>query len=110
LNAWIDSEIQYANGPEMLDASQVAHDYYESADKEFGDDEDGAPAAAPPIAVGAVGAVGAVAAPAALAPPIAALAPPIAALAPPIAALAPPIAAVVAASPFSPSPKKIARR
>ena len=31
LDAWIDEEIQYANGPEMLDPYQVANDFYETS-------------------------------------------------------------------------------
>jgi hypothetical protein len=55
LNEWIDYEIQSANGPEMLDPSQVANEFHDSV----GEDEDnaslaavsvGAPPAPPPTA------------------------------------------------------------
>jgi hypothetical protein len=58
LNEWIESEMQTANGPEMLDPSQVAKEYYDSNIDEF---VDVAPAAA-------VTAIGAPAAAVALAP------------------------------------------
>ena len=53
LDAWIDQEIQYANGPEMLDASQVAHDFYETSINEEDVSDTVAPSpAAAPVAVG----------------------------------------------------------
>ena len=63
LNEWIESEMQTANGPEMLDPSQVAKEYYDSNHDEFVDVAPaaavtaiGAPAAALPLAPVAVGA------------------------------------------------------
>ena len=80
LNEWIESEMQTANGPEMLNPSQVAKEFYDSHD-EFVDVAPvavGAPAAALPLAPVAVGApVVAVGAPAAAVVPVVIVAPPI---------------------------------
>ena len=73
LNEWIESEMQTANGPEMLNPSQVAKEFYDSHD-EFVDVAPvavGAPAAALPLAPVAVGA------PAAAVVPVVIVAPPI---------------------------------
>jgi hypothetical protein len=91
LNEWIESEMQTANGPEMLDPSQVAKEYYDSNIDEF---VDVAPAAA-------VTAIGAPAAAVALAP--VAIGTPAAAVALAPVAVGSPAAAVGA--PFV-SPKK----
>ena len=87
LNEWIESEMQTANGPEMLNPSQVAKEFYDSHD-EFVDVAPvavGAPAAALPLAPVAVGAPAAalplapvaVGAPAAAVVPVVIVAPPI---------------------------------
>jgi hypothetical protein len=112
LNEWIESEMQTANGPEMLDPSQVAKEYYDSNIDEFVDvtpaaavSAIGAPAAAvsaigaPAAAVSAIGAPVAVGALAPVA--VGALAP--VALAP-VAIGAP--AAAVSAPLFSPTKAK----
>jgi hypothetical protein len=94
LNTWIEDEIQSANGPEMLDPSQVANEFYNTL-----------PApdiiSAPPAAASVAPAVAAVAAPAA-----AVAAPVVAVGAPPVAAVAPIAAPVGAPVVSAPSPKK----
>ena len=89
MNEWIDSEIQYATGPDMLDPQQVANEFHDSLD------EDDAPV--PPVAPASVS-------PAAAAAPVVAFGAPAAAVAPPpVVAVGAPAAAVGA--PFV-SPKK----
>ena len=100
MDAWIDEEIQYANGPEMLDPYQVANDFYETSinEEDVSDTVTPSPAAAP-VAVGAPAAPVAVGAPAAALP----LAP-VAVGAPAVAVGAP--AAAVSAPFFSPKKAK----
>jgi hypothetical protein len=80
LNEWIDYEIQSANGPEMLDPSQVANEFHDSVGEDEDDDAAVAVAAAPPPAPLAAApppaAVAAAAAAAAAAPPPLPLPPP----------------------------------
>ena len=68
LDAWIDEEIQYANGPEMLDPYQVANDFYASINEEDVSDTVTPSPAAAPVAVGAPAAAAA-ASPVAITPP-----------------------------------------
>lgn len=94
LNEWIDSEIQYATGPDMLDPQQVANEFHDSLD------EDDAPV--PPVAPASV-------APASVAfgAPAAAVAPPpVVAVGAPIVAVGAPAAAVAVAAVFSPKKAK----
>ena len=99
LNDWIDSEIQYATGPDVLDPSQVANDFHDSIDGDKDDDAAAPSPAAAPVAVGAPAAPVAVGAPAAALP----LAP-VAVGAPAVAVGAP--AAAVSAPFFSPKKAK----
>jgi len=119
LNDWIDSEIQYATGPDVLDPSQVANEFHKSVGGDIDDDAPAAAAAAAPVAVGAPAAAAAAApvavgapAAAAAAAPVAVGAPAAAAVGAPAVALAPvavgsPVAAVGA--PFV-SPKKAKKK
>jgi hypothetical protein len=77
LNEWIDYEIQSANGPEMLDPSQVANEFHDSVGEDEDDDVAAvAVAAAPPPAPLAAAPPAAVAAAAAAAAPPLPLPPP----------------------------------
>jgi hypothetical protein len=104
LDAWIDEEIQYANGPEMLDPYQVANDFYASINEEDVSDTVTPSPAAAPVAVGAPAAAAA-AAPVAVGAPAAAAAasPAAAAAASPVAITPPP---VTVGTPFSPTKAK----
>jgi hypothetical protein len=101
LDEWINAEIQYANGPEMLDPYQVANEYYESTNYEE-DEEDvsdsiaSSPAASSPAVV----------------PGAPAVVPGTPAIVPGTPAIVPGAPAVVPSTPFlpaipAPSPKKI---
>jgi hypothetical protein len=103
LNEWIESEIQYATGPDMLDPSQVANEFHDSVD----DEDDGISAVGAPLAPAVVAA----ASPAPVAPAVvAALAPAVVAAASPAppapASPAPASPAPASPAPASPSPKK----
>jgi flagellar biosynthesis GTPase FlhF len=97
LDEWIKAEIQYANGPEMLDPYQVANEYYESTNYEE-DEEDVSDSIA--------------SSPAASSPAVVPGAPAVVPGAPAVVPGAPP---VVPSTPFlpaipAPSPKKIKKK
>lgn len=92
LNDWIDSEIQYATGPDMLDPSQVANEFHDS--EVDGDKDDDAAASSPSAAA------------AAAPPPLPAAAAPVAAVVgAPLAITPPVVSAPVVSAPFL-SPRK----
>ena len=93
LNDWIDSEIQYATGPDMLDPSQVANEFHKSVGGDIDDDAPAAAAAAAPVAVGAPAAA-------------AAASPAAAAAASPVAITPPPVTVGTPFTPFSPRKAK----
>ena len=110
LNEWIESEMQTANGPEMLNPSQVAKEFYDSHD-EFVDVTPAAAVSAIGAPAAAVSAIGAPAAAVALAPvavgalaPVAVGAPAAAVALAPVAIGAP--AAAVSGPLFSPTKAK----
>ena len=111
LNEWIESEMQTANGPEMLDPSQVAKEYYDSNIDEFVDVTPAAAVSAIGAPAAAVSSIGAPAAAVALAPvavgalaPVAVGAPAAAVALAPVAIGAP--AAAVSGPLFSPTKAK----
>jgi len=96
LNDWIDSEIQYATGPDMLDPSQVANEFHDS--EVDGDKDDDAAASSPSAAA------------AAAPPPLPAAAAPVAAVVgAPLAITPPVVSAPVVSAPFL-SPRKAKKK